>query len=151
MFRLSATTRCCAGVVILFLSSNASEAQLSSICARKTVGTYPLVPELNHVSRCVRPLGCPGQLIQVETKRIGRDGGQIDLWLVNSNNVTATYARTQQDAIIQTAKGLANNYKPASKYVVDIVFDWTVITNLEGPNYFVGANITYAKCLAMQP
>jgi hypothetical protein len=144
-------TRLCASLVILFLMSNAAEAQITSPCARHTVTTYPLSSELNHVSHCVAALACPGQLVEVEIKRIERDGGEINQWLVSSYNVSATYTPGQQDMIIQSAKGLAALHKPASKYIVNIVFYWTTIPDLGPPNYFVGANITYGKCRAQRP
>jgi hypothetical protein len=136
----------CAGIVIILLTSNVVEAQAALPCPRYTVGTYPLSSELNRVSHCILPLACGGPLSQVETKRIGKNGGEIDQWLVSSYNVSATYTPGQQDAIIQNAKALANTYKPASKYAINIVFDWTTIPDMGPANYFVGANITYAKC-----
>jgi hypothetical protein len=147
MFRPFSIRRLCAGLAIVLLSSNVGEAQWG--CARHIVSTYPLVDELNYVSYCLRPRPCDGYGTQYETKRIGRDGGQIDQWLVANYNVsTTTYTPIQQDTIIQNARLIANNYKPASKYVHNIQFYWTTIPDLGPANYLVGANITYAKCVS---
>lgn len=146
MFDFLLLIRLCTGLVILLLSSNASEAQFLPLCTRHTVTTYPLAAELNRVYRCTIALGCPGGLTQIETKRISGAGGQINQWLVSSYDVSLTYTAAQQDMILQNAKQIALNNKPVSKFVASILFDWTDIPDLGASNYFVGATITYAKC-----
>ena len=61
--------------------------------------------------------------------------------------MTAFYSVGQQNAIIGNARNVANQNKPTGKQIYKISFFQDLIVPTQSPTtYFVGANVTYAKC-----
>jgi hypothetical protein len=128
----------------LLLSGAKADAQVLNFCGRHAVTFFPLAAELDYVYQCQSP-HCKGTN-DFETKQISEYGGGIFQWLVQTNNSNASYSPAQQDAIILQAKTLANNNRPASKFVYDIQFFRDFTVEIGGSEYVIGANITYARC-----
>jgi hypothetical protein len=128
----------------LLLLGAKADAQVVNFCGRHTVTFFPLAAELDYAYQCHRTL-CKGPN-DSETKQISEYGGGIFQWLVQTNNSNASYSPAQQDAIILQAKTLANNNRPASKFVYDIQFFRDFTVDIGGSEYVIGATITYVRC-----
>jgi hypothetical protein len=135
------------GILVLafFLAGARSDATAQSFCSRHAVTFFPLAAELTKVYKCNQAV-CAGNTVDSETKQIA---GYINpaQWLVTTTNPNAPYSISQQNAIIQSANTKANAMRPAGKMISSMQFFWDMIVPINTPSYFIGANVTYARCL----
>jgi hypothetical protein len=134
----------------LFLAGARSDATAQSFCTRHAVTFFPLAAELTRAYRC-NQAACTGSTADFEVKQIA---GYIDpaQWLASTTSPYAPYSVSQQNAIIQSANSKANAMRPVSKFIFGMQFfqDITVPNN-HPPTYYIGANVTYARCLKGSP
>jgi hypothetical protein len=115
------------------------------MCSRNAVTFFPLAPELNKVYKCNQAV-CAGNTVDYEGKQIA-GYTNTSQWLLFTMNPSAPVSIAQQNAIIQNANAKANAMRPAGKIIYTMQFfsDFTVPNT--GAAYFIGANVTYARCL----
>lgn len=142
------------GIVVLALLSISAKANALafSFCNRHTVTFFPLAAELSNLYQCNRAR-CAGATSQFEVKQIAgyNNPGDINQWLVSTSDANASYTPAQQDSIIQQARSLANSNRPAGKVVFNIQFFRDIIVPNNTAGYFIGANVTYARCAKRPP
>jgi len=116
-----------------------------ALCVQHPVQFPGLVTALNrYVGACSGVPAC--QVYQLETLQIAAYG-QIQQWLVTTSNMTAFYSPAQQNAIIGNTHNIANQNRPPGKQIYKISFFQDLVVPNQPPTvYFLGANVTYAKC-----
>lgn len=124
-------------------------------CPRNTVTYFDLLPELNRVYHCNVPAFCSGAGGPIGFVREQMAGyGDSSLWLATHPDSDNSYNETRQDSIIARVKNFANTKRPdrvvvyiTPFFIYDIeFFQDFVVPNTASYSYFLGANITYARC-----